>query len=424
VRRDITRLTRDAIVGAVALVSVATIAACGSSSSSSGGSGSGSGGSGSITVGEIYPLTGPIAGPGVKFLNGAKVAVADINKNGGVLGRQLNQSVADDSGDAVDAVPALRKLLISNITFLSGPLSPTFPALKNIIDQQQIPDMAGIPSSQFDTLNDKWVYRTVVSDSVLGTAMAYYALSKGLNTCSFLFENIQSAQGLVQPIMTAYEKHGGKVLDNEQLVPHSSSYRSEIEKAFANNPKCIFAQDDPTTSGTLFSEMESLGHLNVPIVGTDQFIDPAVAHAVGLKVMNKWVTGMTGAPPTGPAAQYFTKLYQKDYGQIPIAFSADTYDGIVVAALAMDIAGTTDGHVWVNDIDKVTDDETATQCTTYSQCYALVKQKKPIDYEGASGPMDFDAHHSVYTGIDVERFGLNGQLQQVLAVSPDQLKGY
>src|SRR5207302_9949125 len=104
----------------------------------------------------------------------------------------------------------------------------TFPALRNIIVQQKFPDFAGIPSSQFDNLSEPYIFRTVVSDSVLGTAMAYYAISKGLMTCSFLFENIQSAQGLVQPIMTAYTRHGGKVLDNESLVPHASSYRSEI----------------------------------------------------------------------------------------------------------------------------------------------------------------------------------------------------
>ena len=254
--------------------------------------------------------------------------------------------------------------------------------------------------------------------------MAYYAISKGLMSCSFLFENIQSAQGLVQPIMTAYTKHGGKILDNEELVPHSSSYRSEIEKAFANNPQCIFAQDDPTTDGTLFSEMRELGKLNVPIVGTDQFIDPAVATAVGLPTMNKYVTGMSGAPPAGPSFSYFSSLYSAKYGSAPIEFAAATYDGVVIGALAMTIAGTTDPKVWVNDITKVTDDETGTECTNYSDCVTDIKAGKTIDYEGASGPMDFDSHHSVFAGIDVDRFSLSGQLETVLEVSASVLKGY
>jgi branched-chain amino acid transport system substrate-binding protein len=411
---------RNGIATGAFILALAATVSCGSTT----GGGSGKGSVGPINLGEVYPLTGTIAGPGTKFSDGAHIAVADINAHGGVLGQKINEFIADDSGDAVDAVPALRQLLIHNLTFLSGPLSPTFPALQSIIVQANIPDFAGIPSSQFDTLNDPTVFRTVVSDSVLGTAMAYYAIQKGLMTCSFLFENIQSAQGLVQPIMAAYTRHGGKVLDNEQLVPHASSYRSEIEKAFANSPQCIFAQDDPTTDGTLFSEMRELGHLNVPIVGTDQFIDPADAQAVGLATMNKWVTGMSGAPPAGPSFSYFSNLYNAKYGSAPVEFAAATYDGVVIGALAMTIAGTTDPKVWVSDITKVTTDETGTECTTYSDCVAQIKAGKSIDYEGASGPMDFDSHHSVFAGIDVDRFDLTGKLQTVLEVSAAVLKGY
>jgi branched-chain amino acid transport system substrate-binding protein len=415
----VSRLKRGTILGSGALL-LLTAAACGSSTTTGGGSGK----VGPVNIGEIFPLTGTIAASGVRFYDGARAAVADINAHGGVLGQQIHEFTGDDAGDAVDAVPALKQLLIHNITFLAGPLSPTFPALQAIIDQNKIVAMAGIPSSQFDTLSDPYVFRTVVSDSVLGTAMAYYALSQHLMTCSFLVENIQSAQGLVQPIQTAYEAHGGKILDNEVLDPTASSYRTEIEKAFANSPQCVFTQMNEQNSGTLFSEMRELGHLNVPIVGTDAFTDPIIAQAVGLPIMNKWVTGMSGALPTGPSYTYFSGLYQAAYGKAPGAFAAALYDGVVIAALAMDIAHTTDPTIWKDDVTKVTNNETATECTNYSECYTLVKAGKAIDYEGGSGPMDFDSHHSVYSGIIVQRFDLSGNLQTVASITPDQLKGY
>jgi neutral amino acid transport system substrate-binding protein len=406
--------------GAAATVSLLAlvIASCGSTSTTGGSK------VGPINLGEVFPLTGAIAGPGMEFIDGAHVAVADINAHGGVLGQKINEFVGDDSGDAVDAVPALRQLLTNNLTFLSGPLSPTFPALENIIVAQKIPDFAGIPSAQFDTLSQPYIFRTVVSDSVLGTAMAYYAISKGYMNCSFLFENVQSAQGLIQPIETAYTAHGGKVDDVEELVPHASSYRTEIEKAFADNPQCVFDQTDDITSPTLFSQMNSLGHLNVPIVGTDELAGATVAKAVGYPTMNKWVTGMAGANPSGPSYSYFSSLYMTKYGTAPTNFGASTYDGVIIGALAMTIAGTTDGHVWVNDITKVTSNQSGTACTSYSACVALIKAGTPMYYTGASGPMVFDSHHSVYTGIDVENFSLSGDLQQVVAITPQELNGY
>jgi branched-chain amino acid transport system substrate-binding protein len=402
------------------MLALLTIAACGSGSPSGGGGGT----VGPVKIGEIFPLTGAIAASGVRFLDGAKTGVADVNANGGVLGQKIQEYTGDDAGDAVDAVPALKQLLTHSPTFLAGPLSPTFPALQAIIDQSKIVAMAGIPSSQFDSLKDPYVYRTVVSDSVLGTAMAYYALSQHLMTCSFLVENIQSAQGLVAPIQTAYEKHGGKILDNEVLDPTASSYRTEIEKAFANNPQCIFSQMNEQNSGTLFSEMRELGKLNVPIVGTDAFTDPIIAQAVGLPDMTKWVTGMSGATPAGPSYSYFSSLYMTAYGKAPGAFAAALYDGVVIASLAMDIAKTTDPTIWKDSITKVTNSETATECTNYAKCYALVQAGTSIDYEGASGPMDFNSNHSVFSGIVVQRFDLSGKLQTVSSITADQLNGY
>jgi branched-chain amino acid transport system substrate-binding protein len=353
------------------------------------------------------------------------MAVADINANGGVGGQKINEFPGDDASDAVDAVPAMRQLLTHNLTFLSGPTSPTFDAVHPLIDQGQFVAMAAIPSSQYDTLSDPLVYRTVVSDTVLATAMAYYAIKQGWTKCSAVFENIQSAQGLVQPLVSAYTKNGGTIVDNEQLTPHAASYRTELQKAFAGNPQCLFLQTDPTTTGTLFANARELGHLNVPYVGTDSYTDINVAKAAGLADFSKWATGMLGAPPTGPSWTYFESAYKAKFsGEEPGAFSAGVYDGVIVAALAIVMANSSDPKVFVNDVAKVTSDETGQECTNFAGCVALLKKGSKIDYEGASGPMDFDKNHSVYSGINVYKFDASGNLQSVFTCSADALQKF
>jgi branched-chain amino acid transport system substrate-binding protein len=380
---------------------------------------------GQVNVGEIFPLSGRFAGAGQRFIKGAQLAVADINAHGGIGGKNVNEYPGDDASDSVDAVPAMRQLLLHNLTFIAGPISPTFDAIHPIVDQNSIVAMSTIPSSQYDSLNDKWVFRTVVSDTVLATAMAYYAIKQGYTKCSMLFENIQSAQGLVQPIIDSYTKNGGTILDNVQLTPHAASYRSEIQKAFQQNPQCIFAQTDPTTTGTLFANARELGHLNVPFVGTDSYTDINIAKAAGLSEFTKVATGMLGAPPAGAAWSYFETAYKAKFsGEEPGAFSAAVYDGVVIAALAIQIAGSSDPKVFVNSITAVTNDETAKECNNYTECLALVKAGQKIDYEGASGPMDFDVHHSVYSGINVYKFDAAGNLQSVFTCPPDALAAF
>lgn len=64
----------------------------------------------------------------------------DVNHNGGVMGKMLTAVSADDSGDAVDAVPALRKPLISNPAFIVGPFSLTAMAVINEFDPNRVVD--------------------------------------------------------------------------------------------------------------------------------------------------------------------------------------------------------------------------------------------------------------------------------------------
>jgi branched-chain amino acid transport system substrate-binding protein len=52
-----------------------------------------------IVIGLIAPLTGPVAAYGDQVKNGAEVAVAQINKNGGILGEQVVLKLADDAGE-------------------------------------------------------------------------------------------------------------------------------------------------------------------------------------------------------------------------------------------------------------------------------------------------------------------------------------
>src|SRR6266478_6102672 len=90
------------ILSAIVIIMSLVFSACGGSSASSS--------TGPLTVGELFPMTGREPYVGSWFLHGAKTAIADVNKNGGVMGHQLNPVLADTGGDAVDAVAAWKQL--------------------------------------------------------------------------------------------------------------------------------------------------------------------------------------------------------------------------------------------------------------------------------------------------------------------------
>jgi branched-chain amino acid transport system substrate-binding protein len=373
---------------------------------------------GPINLGLLFSFTGPRAAAGASFSQGAQAAIQTINANGGVLGRPLQIFSGDTAGDPVDAVPALRQLLIHNPAFLVGPTSLEFDAVHNIIDSAPIPSFAIIPSTEFDKLQDKWVYNILASDSQQGKASAYYAIKQGWTKCALMFDNSQASQSLVTPLTTAYSKNGGTVTANVTLTTGLSSYRSEVVQAFAGNPQCVFLQMDQSTAGTVFSNARDLGHLNVPYIGTNVFSDPLYAKAIGPADDSKWVTTTQSAPSTGATFDYFSQLFKAQFGVPPAARSAATYDSVVIAALAMTDAGSADPKVWVSKISDVVNNETGQEVTNYQDGVQALKQGKKIDYEGASAPMDFDQYHSITTGWQIEQFDPTGKTLHIVFPIP------
>jgi ABC-type branched-subunit amino acid transport system substrate-binding protein len=397
---------------AVLMLGSMLLTACGSGGTSS---------NGPITVGELFPMTGREPYVGQWFLHGAKVAIADINANGGCGGHQINAQLADTGGDGVDAVTALKQLQLSSPTFVLGPSSLEIEGVINQFDPAHLPDFVEGGTTQLDHMTNKYVYRTTPSDSTLAIGMANYAIQKGLTHAGVFFESTSNAAGVVTPLVKSYTNHGGTIVDQELVTPHQSSYRTEIEKLFANNPQAIFIQTDPQTASTFFSQIVQMGHMNVPFIATDGGADINFAKAMGLQYASQYLTGMNGSPPAGPAWTYYVQQYQKVWNSNqPVALSQNTYDAAVIACLAITKAGTTDQTVWINDVNKVTTDESATVVHTYADGVAQLKAGHNIDFEGANGADDYNQYHNVAGSWDVVQWDAQGQALHTLSTVSEQ----
>src|SRR3954453_3028888 len=108
---------RSRLVSAVFTCTALVLAAgCGSSSDDTSTSAAGSttsttATSGTITLGAVLPLTGDNATLGADQSRGIELAVADINANGGVLGKKLAVTIEDSQGDTNAALQAAKKLV-------------------------------------------------------------------------------------------------------------------------------------------------------------------------------------------------------------------------------------------------------------------------------------------------------------------------
>jgi branched-chain amino acid transport system substrate-binding protein len=75
-----------------------------------------------IRIAVAGPMTGPMAWGGEQFERGARMAVADLNAKGGVLGQNVELIVGDDFCDPEQAVALARKLVSDRVVFVAGHL--------------------------------------------------------------------------------------------------------------------------------------------------------------------------------------------------------------------------------------------------------------------------------------------------------------
>ncbi len=383
---------------------------------------------GELTVAVAAPFSGNEAFIGPWFLNGVKVAVHQINAAGGLLGRKLRIVTADTAGDPVDAVPAISQVIATQHPFaMIGPSSLEIMAVVRQINQDKLVDVTLGGTTQLDYMRYPYIFRTSPSDSQLGVAMAYYGIKKGYKRAALVFDSGSSAQTLVAPIADTLKKHGVKVVINENIVSDQSSYRSEIEKLILSKPSAIFMQVDPQTASTFFSELQQLGGGNIPVIGSNVSAANTFAQAMTYPLAERVLTSIQGSTVGGPAGTLFTNFYEKYFhGQQPLTLSNSAYDAVNIIAMAVLKAKSASPSTYVKDMVPVANGP-GTNVYDFVQGEKLIKEGKSVNYQGASGPVDFNRYHNVTGAFEAVKWvNAKGgpQLKTLTQITPGQLLGY
>jgi ABC-type branched-subunit amino acid transport system substrate-binding protein len=370
------------------------LAACGGGSTSS----SGKQPTGPVTMGVLSCFTGTLASLGQAMLQGSQVAQRAINDAGGILGQQLQITHADTQCDEADSVPATRQLLAaSNVVGIIGPETQEINAVAPIVTSAKIPTQFQGGSTLFDKNTNQWLWRDSPSDSQLGVAMALYAYKKGYRNAALVFYSDIAAQTFPPPITNTFTKLGGKIATSITIAPDQTSYRTQVQQVIATNPDVIFTQTDAATAAVLFKNFKDLDNLAIPFVGTDVTGGDDYLKAITYQVAHDHLTSVYGTSVTGAATDEFNKVFAAVVGanQQPLANANYAYDAVISQALAIDKAKSITGADINAAMSSVTNPP-GTQCYTYASCLALIKAGTKINFDGASGPLDYNQYHNVF----------------------------
>ena len=392
----------------LAMSMMTALTACGSSGSGSGGSGGST-----VVIDELVPLTGPSADIGPQDdIPGFTTAKAVINAAGGILGKQIELVQTDLGADPADSVTNTRQMLAthSGLSGVVGLTSDTAIVTANALESAHVVTLTQSGTLQLDHYQSKYVFRLFPPDSTNSVAMAAVALQKGYKRAALLIGQNSGSQSVIPPLQASYTKHGGQIVDNESLPLDQTSYQVELAKMIAAKPDVIFYETDEQTAATIFSELKTLNNLSIPIIGTSAtgtgpFWQTASTAVGGYAEMAKFFVDVNAPSQySGAGYQTFLTTYKKIYPNgTPNVYVAGNYDCLVVMALAMTMANSTDPTVYVDDIPKVVNNHSATAVTNYADGVAAIKAGKSFYYNGTLGPVSFDQYHSIAGEYVVEQ---------------------
>ncbi|HEU4750602.1 MAG TPA: ABC transporter substrate-binding protein [Acidimicrobiia bacterium] len=369
----------------------------------------------SLTFGGLLPETGSLAFLGPPEIAGALLAVDDINAAGGVLGADVVW-IPGDSGDTSTDIAntTVDGHLAAGVHAIFGAASSsvTFTVIDKITGAGVIQFSPANTSQLLSTYADSDLYfRTAPSDFLQGTILADLVAADGL-TAGVIYRQEPYGEGLAERFREVYESLGGEVTNFIAYPPEGvTTFDAEVDQLVDLDPEVIVVISfeegaliletmhargiGPASGKAVWGVDGNIGGLH------NEMADPSI------------LAGMQGTTPSvdlSTITDFTARLDTMVEGGLGgiYDYGAETYDAIVITALAAAIAGSLDPIEIAAQINDVT--RGGEKCTTFAACIELINGgTTDVDYDGIGGPYEFvDAGEPAAASYRVVTLGENG----------------
>ncbi|WP_445003592.1 ABC transporter substrate-binding protein [Halomonas mongoliensis] len=377
-----------------------------------------------VKVGFLGGFTGGIESLTPPIFEGARLAVQQVNEQGGILGGQTLVMPSGDTtcADASAASNAADRMVnTENVTAIVGALctGATIAAANN----------AGIPGgvlmvspastapavSELD--DNDLVFRTVPSDAFQGEMLAKLVLTKGIDYVAVTYVNNDYGRGLSEAFSEAFEAGGGTVAENLAHEDNRADYRSELGSLSASGADTLVVLAYADTSGQTVLRQAYESGMFTQYVGADGMVGDSLVQAVGADVLEGMIATRPGSPDL-PGTEIFNEAAEAAGIDPSAVFAAQAYDAAFLVALAIEQNGSAEREGLSAALRSVASEPGEIILPgEWEKAVELIAQGVEINYEGASGSHEFDENGDV-PGVVVEMVVEDGRFVSKGFVEP------
>ncbi|HEX5873910.1 MAG TPA: ABC transporter substrate-binding protein [Pyrinomonadaceae bacterium] len=310
-----------------------------------GGTGTSGGGTGTILVGYYGDLSGRTSSFGQSTKNGVEMAADEINKAGGIDGRQIQIITEDDQGEPNKAATVVTKLINQDkvVALLGEVASSNTLAAAPKAQEAKVPMISPSSTNPAVTEIGDYIFRVCFIDPFQGEVMAKFAAQNlKAKRAAILYDfNADYSRGLQQFFKRSFTGLGGEIVSEQSYTQGDRDFSGQLTQIRGANPDVIYVPGYYGEVGVIANQTKQLG-IKAPLLGGDGWDAPQLWELGGAALNGDYISNHYSVDDPSPAIQKFVADYKARFKILPDALAALGYDSMKVLADAIRRAGSTE----------------------------------------------------------------------------------
>lgn len=375
-----------------------------------------------LIVGSMLPATGDLAFLGPPEFAGVEKAILEIDAGGGVLGSPVTY-IEGDSGDTTTDIASqtVDSHLAQGVQAIIGAASSgvSLTVIDKITSNGVVQFSPANTAPALTTYPDNGLYfRVSPSDVLQGAVIAADAIDNGVESMAVIARQDPYGEGLKDAVVKDFGAAGGTVTADLLYDPAAPSFEAEVAEIVASGPQAVTVIGFEETV-KLLQEMikQGAGPQDIQIYLVDGNISTTAYEDFPAGTM----TGTRATVPSGEAdlTAFNESLLEVDPDLTDFAYGAQSYDSMMLIALAAEAAGCGDG-VSIAEFLPIVAGNGGEACDNWVDCKALLDAGTDIDFQGVTGPVDFNEYGDLAQGtIEINEYTSNTEFDSLGKVTAD-----
>jgi branched-chain amino acid transport system substrate-binding protein len=297
-----------------------------------------------VKIGVVNMLTGPFAEAGSFQVNGLHLALEDINKAGGILGRPVELRTEDNASTNPGTVLAFSKLFTDPaVKAIVGPIASTqIQAASPAIAKAGIPTMIGGTDPSLTRVNNPWVFRARPNDIYSSKVIADFGVKTlKLKKWAIVHATDAFGQGGAKALTEALQALGVNPILDQGYTSNAQDFTPIVLAVKRSGAEVLGTYMTVPADQAIFAkQLRQLG-VNIQWIGSPTTVAVTTRNLAG-EALHGSYSAVDFNADANDAAREFTKRYRERYGIYPDNFASWAYDALRILALAMNNAKSTE----------------------------------------------------------------------------------